>query len=234
MDRDFRHGKRTELEWLTGKLVRLAGWRLTARGLDVIAYDRRAPRRLGGRRLHARIFRLRLDERRGEVADALQLIDRLDRIERKLAPVPVYPQISLDFSVVAPSARRYADIESTLIRFFRLKGRRQLDYITSQGCYFRCAFCADPFVYERRWTGLAPDNTRSVPEHRRVDLKRVGVSVLNRKGAISVAFTLKPRQVEYGAKKAVHLIHEVLMDFLNEPQYVQYNVDHFNLNPELA
>ena len=51
---------------------------------------------------------------------------------------------------------------------------------------------------------------------------------------LSTAFTFKPRHVEYGTRKAVHLIHEVLMDFLNEPQYVQYNIDHFNLNPEMA
>ena len=41
-------------------------------------------------------------------------------------------------------------------RYFRLKGRRQLDLITSQGCNFRCAFCSDPFVYGRRWVGLDP------------------------------------------------------------------------------
>jgi hypothetical protein len=75
---------------------------------------------------------------------------------------------------------------------------------------------------------------KSLPEHRRVDLKKVGVTVLNRKAAISIAFALKPRQLEYGTKKAVHLIHDVLMDFLNESQYVQYNIDHFNLNPEMA
>jgi hypothetical protein len=75
---------------------------------------------------------------------------------------------------------------------------------------------------------------KSLPEHRRVDLRRVGVTVLNRKAAISIAFVLKPRHIEYGTKKAVHLIHEVLMDFLNEPQYVEYNIDHFNLNPEMA
>lgn len=40
--------------------------------------------------------------------------------------------------------------------FFGRKGRRQLDYITSYGCHFRCDFCADPFVYGRRWTGLSP------------------------------------------------------------------------------
>lgn len=41
--------------------------------------------------------------------------------------------------------------------FFGRKGLRQLDYITSYGCHFRCDFCADPFVYGRRWTGLAPE-----------------------------------------------------------------------------
>ncbi len=41
-------------------------------------------------------------------------------------------------------------------RYFALKGKRQLDYISSQGCRFRCAFCADPFVYDRQWVGLDP------------------------------------------------------------------------------
>jgi anaerobic magnesium-protoporphyrin IX monomethyl ester cyclase len=41
-------------------------------------------------------------------------------------------------------------------RYFALKGRRQLDFITSQGCNFRCAFCSDPFVYGRKWVGLDP------------------------------------------------------------------------------
>lgn len=38
--------------------------------------------------------------------------------------------------------------------YFRHKGRRQMDYISSVGCRFRCAFCADPFVYNRSWYGL--------------------------------------------------------------------------------
>ncbi len=41
-------------------------------------------------------------------------------------------------------------------RFFALKSQRQLDYVSSVGCYFRCAFCADPFVYGRRWTAISP------------------------------------------------------------------------------
>ena len=42
-------------------------------------------------------------------------------------------------------------------RYFDLKGKRQLDYISSQGCHFRCAFCADPFVYRRRWLSFKPE-----------------------------------------------------------------------------
>lgn len=41
-------------------------------------------------------------------------------------------------------------------RYYELKGKRQLDYISSQGCNFRCAFCSDPFVYGRKWTGIEP------------------------------------------------------------------------------
>ena len=41
-------------------------------------------------------------------------------------------------------------------RYFALKHKRQIDYISSQGCRFRCAFCADPAVYARGWSGLAP------------------------------------------------------------------------------
>lgn len=52
----------------------------------------------------------------------------------------------------APHDYSLIDVE----RFFELKGKRQLDYVSSQGCNFRCAFCADPFVYERQWVGLDP------------------------------------------------------------------------------
>ncbi|MEO8082580.1 MAG: radical SAM protein [Ardenticatenales bacterium] len=44
------------------------------------------------------------------------------------------------------------DVES----YFAKKRLRQVDYITSYGCHFRCDFCADPFVYARQWTGLSP------------------------------------------------------------------------------
>ena len=42
-------------------------------------------------------------------------------------------------------------------RYFAAKGRRQLDYVTSMGCNFRCAFCADPFVHRRRRVARSPE-----------------------------------------------------------------------------
>jgi anaerobic magnesium-protoporphyrin IX monomethyl ester cyclase len=43
-------------------------------------------------------------------------------------------------------------------QYFRAKrGLRQLDYVSSQGCRFRCTFCADPTVYGRSWSGLSPE-----------------------------------------------------------------------------
>lgn len=54
-------------------------------------------------------------------------------------------------------------------RYFDLKGRRQLDYISSTGCFWRCAFCADPFVFDRDWTAIPPERMGAEIEelHRR-------------------------------------------------------------------
>lgn len=41
-------------------------------------------------------------------------------------------------------------------KYMMLSGRKQLDYISSQGCRFRCTFCADPFVFNRGWYGYNP------------------------------------------------------------------------------
>jgi len=42
-------------------------------------------------------------------------------------------------------------------KYFKAKGRRQFDYISSTGCFFRCSFCADPFVFKRKWTSISPE-----------------------------------------------------------------------------
>ena len=87
----------------------------------------------------------------GQGEDALrEIVERLSNgepvsgaVAKPLKDVNVFPEH--DYSLI--------DVE----RYFALKRARQLDYISSQGCRFRCAFCADPAVFRRGWTGLDPD-----------------------------------------------------------------------------
>jgi len=54
----------------------------------------------------------------------------------------------------------FAPVNYNLIpvqKYYSIKKQKQLDYISSTGCYFRCTFCADPFVYKRQWNALAPE-----------------------------------------------------------------------------
>ena len=44
-----------------------------------------------------------------------------------------------------------------LEKYFKFRGVRRLDYCSSQGCPFVCSFCADPMVYNQRWSGLGAD-----------------------------------------------------------------------------
>ena len=62
------------------------------------------------------------------------------------------PRALLPLESFRPHDYRLIDVE----QYFELKGKRQLDYISSQGCNFRCAFCSDPYVYGRKWVGLEP------------------------------------------------------------------------------
>lgn len=67
-------------------------------------------------------------------------------------PTPPRPAVLADVNGFPSHDYELLDVE----RYFRAKGRRQLDAITSQGCRFRCSFCADPAVFRRDWSGLEP------------------------------------------------------------------------------
>jgi radical SAM superfamily enzyme YgiQ (UPF0313 family) len=81
------------------------------------------------------------------------------------------PRVLADVNTLPPLDYGLIDVE----RYFALKGRRQIDYISSQGCRFRCTFCADPQVYGRGWTGLAPSRVAGEIDalHRRYGIDEV-------------------------------------------------------------
>lgn len=71
------------------------------------------------------------------------------------------PRPLADVNELAPHDYGRIEVE----RYFALKRQRQLDYVTSQGCRFRCTFCADPTVYGRAWSGLDPERVGSELAH---------------------------------------------------------------------
>ncbi len=85
----------------------------------------------------------------GQSLDAIRgTSTRVDGVATQHPPRPMKPMDTFP-------AHNYDLI--SVERYFALKGERQLDYISSTGCFFRCSFCADPFVYNRRWVGLSPE-----------------------------------------------------------------------------
>jgi anaerobic magnesium-protoporphyrin IX monomethyl ester cyclase len=58
-----------------------------------------------------------------------------------------------DMNTLPPHDYGLLDLE----KYFQHKRRRQIDFLSSQGCPYRCSFCADPAVYHHRWTSLNAD-----------------------------------------------------------------------------
>lgn len=63
----------------------------------------------------------------------------------------------------------------TLDHYFGPRKSRTLDYITSQGCPFNCAFCSDPAVFHHRWRAFPPERVVAelVQLVTRYDIERV-------------------------------------------------------------
>ena len=93
-----------------------------------------------------------------------ELVDRLDA-GLSLVGLPGTTIRGRDGDVIRNPARPLVNLNALprvdyalidLEPYFKAKGRRQLDYISSTGCHFRCAFCADPEVFGRTWTAIEP------------------------------------------------------------------------------
>lgn len=64
------------------------------------------------------------------------------------------------------------------------------------------------------------------PEHRRLDPKRLSIRYSNLRGNISVTFLVVEDDYEYGVKKALNLVNEIFVGFLNV-YFPEYMVQHF-------
>jgi hypothetical protein len=64
------------------------------------------------------------------------------------------------------------------------------------------------------------------PEHRRLDPKRISVRCSGVRGNLSVTFLVVEDDYEYGVKKALNLVNEIFVGFLNV-YFPEYMAEHF-------
>jgi hypothetical protein len=69
------------------------------------------------------------------------------------------------------------------------------------------------------------------PEHRRIDPKRLAIEYSNRRGSVTLTFIVARGQYEYGVRRAINLVNELFVGFLNL-RYPRYMVSSFDLPEE--
>jgi len=85
-------------------------------------------------------------------------------------------------------------------------------------------------MYRKLQDFLASRSSKKVPAHRRIDPKKAEVRCTNRRGNVSLTLRVLTGDYEYGARKLIHLVHEIFLEFLGE--YFEYQVEAFDLDPD--
>jgi hypothetical protein len=74
--------------------------------------------------------------------------------------------------------------------------------------------------------------SEEMPQHRRIDKREARVQPFNRGGSVSLTLTVQNGDYEYGARKLIHLVHEIFLVFLVDGPYYEYMVENFGLDPD--
>lgn len=98
------------------------------------------------------------------------------------------PRIMDDIEKLPPIDYSLIDVK----KYFKRKGKRQLDYISSVGCFYRCAFCADPHVFKRKFTSIS---ARRMGEEIEVLYKKYNFDDLNFQD--ETFFTYRDRVIDF-------------------------------------
>jgi len=79
---------------------------------------------------------------------------------------------------------------------------------------------------------IASRQSKDVPEHRRIDPRRVNIRISNRAGNIGLTFTVRNNDYEYATRKLINLVQEIYLGFLYDGPYYDYMVETFHLDPD--
>jgi len=87
-------------------------------------------------------------------------------------------------------------------------------------------------MYKQFKEFVASRQSNETPAHRRIDTRKVQVECRNRGGNVSLAMVIVNGDYEYGARKLIHLVHEIFLGFLADGPYFDYMTEAFDMNPD--
>jgi len=91
---------------------------------------------------------------------------------------------------------------------------------------------ADSTMYEDLKAFIRSRQSDDLPDHRRLDARKIQTRTYNRGGNILLVLKVKDGDCEYAVRKLVHLINEIYLTFLADGKYFDYLVETFNLDPD--
>ena len=91
---------------------------------------------------------------------------------------------------------------------------------------------ADSSMYEDLKAFIRARQADELPDHRRLDVRKVQIRTYNRGGNILLVLKVKDGDREYAVRKLVHLINEIYLTFLADGKYFDYLVETFDLDPD--
>jgi hypothetical protein len=91
---------------------------------------------------------------------------------------------------------------------------------------------SDSTMYEDLKAFIRSRQSDDLPDHRRVDARKIQIRTYNRRGKILLVLKAKDGDSEYAVRKLVHLINEIYLTFLADGSYFDYLVETFNLDPD--
>jgi hypothetical protein len=91
---------------------------------------------------------------------------------------------------------------------------------------------SDTTMYQDLKAFIRSRQSDDLPDHRRLDARRIQIRMYNRGGNILLVLKAKDGDSEYAVRKLVHLINEIYLTFLADGQYIDYMVETFDLDPD--
>lgn len=90
----------------------------------------------------------------------------------------------------------------------------------------------EPTIYEDLKAFIRSRKSDDLPDHRRLDPRKIQIRTYNRDGDILLVLKSLDADFEYAVRKLVHLINEIYLTFLAEGIYFDYVVETFDLDPD--